>query len=246
MLSSYTLLVVEDDPVILHLLQTLFLSHGAKVITAADGREALRLIEEVKPDLIVLDVVIPYVDGLTLLGMLRKSTITTPVILLTEKSTIDEKVEGLETGADDYITKPFNSRELLARVSCQLRRIDRTSNPADKQDSVQIGMLTILPQAREVHLGKDGLVSLTKTEFELLWYLAQRHRQVIPQAEMLREVMGYKTDTETKALVMHIANIRRKCEHVRPGAVQLQAISGVGYKLSVGQEGSTLSSSNLP
>jgi DNA-binding response OmpR family regulator len=235
MLSSYTLLVVEDDPVILHLLQTLFLSHGAKVLTAADGREALRQIDEGKPDLIVLDVVIPYVDGLTVLETLRKSAVATPVILLTERNTIDEKVKGLESGADDYITKPFNSRELLARVSCQLRRIDQIGLPAGEKDGLHIGILTILPRAREVHLGDAGSVALTKTEFELLWYLAQRHRQVVPQAEMLREVMGYKTDTETKALVMHIANIRRKCEQIRPGAVQLQAVSGVGYKLSVGQ-----------
>ncbi len=228
----YRVLIVEDDPSIQKMLRAFFLAHGAEVLTAEDGRQGLKMISSVHPDVVILDVVLPYIDGFSIVDKLRKSSNDVPVILLTEKNTVEEKVKGLGLGADDYVTKPFSTKELLARVKCQLRR---RGNTALNQvaSPVIAGAITIFPNTREVHCnGNDAaLIPLTKTEFDLLFYLAQRQTQVCTHGELLQDVMGYSTDVKTKSLVIHIANIRRKLSDHCVSDVEIRAITGVGYRL---------------
>jgi DNA-binding response OmpR family regulator len=228
----YRVLIIEDDPSIQKMLRSFFLAHGAEVLTAEDGRLGLTMINSVNPDVVILDVVLPYIDGFSIVDKLRKDANEVPVILLTEKNTVEEKVEGLGLGADDYVTKPFSTKELLARVKCQLRRrgkstFEKTTPP------VMAGSITIYPKTREVscNSNKEELLPLTKTEFDLLYYLAQRQTQVCSHGELLQDVMGYNTDIKTKSLVIHIANIRRKLSDNNIDDVQIKAVTGVGYRL---------------
>ncbi|WP_028582975.1 response regulator transcription factor [Desulfogranum mediterraneum] len=227
-----TLLVFEDDPAILNMLRRFLSSQGARVVTAAHGKDGLALIRATRPDLLLLDVIMPFKDGLSLLAELRGEDRDLPVILLTDRDRVEDKVKGLELGADDYLTKPFSLQELQARIRAQLRRSG--AGQQRKTGAILVGPLTIDPAAREVQLGSGGSLALTKTEFELLTYLARQPNQVVTHGVLLQEVLGYAPDTETKALVMHIANLRRKLERHCPGGIQIVAVPGVGYRLTPG------------
>ena len=229
---SYKVLLFEDDPVLRHMLVAFFTAQGMTMATAADGKNALARIQEEQPDLIILDVVMPYQDGLTVLRQLRQVDTGLPVIVLTERSGIDDKVTGLDFGADDYVTKPFSPKEPLARVKVQMRRHNTQAEQGNPP--LTIGPITITPAAREATLADNSPIPLTKTEFDLLHYLAARAHAVVPHGELLKEVMGYEPDTETKSLVMHIANIRRKLDTACPKALSIKAVAGVGYKLVPG------------
>ena len=228
----YTLLLFEDDPFIRDMLVVFFTAQGLTVRAAADGRNALARIRAEQPDLILLDVVLPFQDGFSILDELRRAGITTPVILLTEKSGVDDKVTGLDHGADDYLTKPFSPAELLARIRVQLRRTAANQEPAPQP--LTVGPVTIDPAAREALLADRSRLPLTKTEFDLLYHLAAKGRAVAPHGELLKEVLGYEPETETKSLVMHIANIRRTLEQTCPGALAIKSIAGIGYRLIAG------------
>ena len=231
-LEDISILIVEDDPGILTLLSTFFTARGAVVRTEKDGRNVLSHVKQNNPDLIILDVVMPYVDGFTVLGWLRQVELMTPVIMLTDQSSIDDKVRGLEFGADDYVTKPFSTRELLARAKSLLRRF--RSNTSDEiLEMIALGSVRISVPAREVVLTDGTQPHFTKTEFDLLCYLARNRDTVVPHSALLKEVMGYKSDIETKALVMHIANIRRKFQQTGQTSLKIESIAGVGYKLVV-------------
>ena len=228
-----TLLLFEDDPFIRDMLVVFFTAQGMTVRAAADGRDALTRIRAEQPDLILLDVVLPYQDGFAILDQLRHAGIRTPVIMLTEKSGVDDKVTGLDHGADDYLTKPFSPAELLARIRVQLRRTAAAGEPAPQP--LTVGPVTIDPAAREALLPDRSRIPLTKTEFDLLYHLAAKGRAVAPHGELLKEVLGYEPETETKSLVMHIANIRRKLDKACPHALTIRAVAGVGYKLVAGE-----------
>jgi DNA-binding response OmpR family regulator len=228
-----TVLLFEDDPSIRAMLAAFFTDQGARVIAAEDGRDAMARIEAAQPDVLLLDVIMPHRDGLAILKELRARNTELPVIMLTEKSGEDDKVTGLEHGADDYMTKPFSPRELLARVRAQLRR----SNQSRTEDAqgLNIGLIRIDPRSREARLADGTLLPLTKTEFDLLSHLAARPGAVVTHGELLTEVMGYDPEVETKSLVMHIANIRRKIDRLCPLALTIKAVAGVGYKLVPGE-----------
>ncbi len=229
-LDGISIFIVEDDPGILTLLRTFFIARGAVVTTEKDGRNVLSRVKQNHPDLIILDVIMPYVDGLTVLRRLRQMELSTPVIMLTDQSTIDDKVKGLEFGADDYIIKPFSTRELLARVKSLLRR-SGSSTDHEVMETIVVGSMQIRVPAREVILGDGTQPHFTKTEFDLLCFLARKKDKVVSHTELLKEVMGYKSDIETKALVMHIANIRRKFQQTGQTGLKIETIAGVGYKL---------------
>ena len=229
---SCSILIFEDDPQILTMLATFFAEKGATVSTAEDGRDALARIKSVHPDIILLDVVMPVQDGLSILQELRRVDQNVPVILLTEKSTVDDKVTGLEFGADDYMPKPFSIKELLARVRAQLRRLQR-KQPAETA-CIKVGKVRIDPMTREIYLPKDKTLPLTKTEFDLLAFLAARVGTVVPHGVLLQDVLGYDPGVETKTLIMHLANIRRKIEKVCPQALTIKSVTGIGYKLLPG------------
>ncbi|PID71423.1 MAG: hypothetical protein CSB34_07490 [Desulfobulbus propionicus] len=208
---SCTLLVFEDDPNILSMLQTYFENQGTHIVIQEDGKDADAVIERVQPDVIVLDVIMPHQDGFTLLEKLRGSGNETPVIILTDQNRVDDKVTGLELGADDYVTKPFSLRELKARIQAQLRRAALVSQT--RHTILSIGPLTIDTGRREI--------------------TGNNHKDsVVTHKELLKNVLGYEPNTETKALVMHITNLRKKLDNTIPGAVQIIAVPGIGYKLS--------------
>ncbi len=225
----YRLLIIEDDQAVLKMLRSFFVSNGFEVFTAEDGRTGLDYISSLLPDLIILDVILPYINGFSIVKKLRRESNNVPVILLTERSGIDEKVEGLDRGADDYLTKPFSSKELLARVNRLLKRVNSDIS-GNSLEPISVGSIKISPRTREV-FSQDQTVPLTKTEFDLFHFLAKRKKQIATHGDLLENVLGYKADSETKALVMHIANIRRKLVNNGAKDVQIKAITGVGYML---------------
>ncbi|PIE72453.1 MAG: DNA-binding response regulator [Deltaproteobacteria bacterium] len=229
-LDGISILVAEDDAGIAELLRSFFEQNGASVWVEYSGRDVMARTQEMQPDIVILDVVMPYLDGLTVLSQIRKNGIRTPAIMLTDNRTVDDKVAGLDTGADDYMTKPFSPKELLARVKALLRRRDLQTN-AEELAVIRIGTITIDPLAREIRNDDGAFVPFTKTEFDLLYYLAQRKARVVEHTALLEEILGYKGDIETKALVMHIANMRRKMAKMSLDTVKIETVAGVGYKL---------------
>lgn len=229
-LKDIAILVVEDDPGIVKLLNKFLESAGAKVKVEQSGEFVIQTVESFCPDLIILDVVLPYMDGFTLLEKLRQKGNSVPVIMLTDRSTIDEKVKGLSTGADDYMTKPFSTKELAARIQTVLRRITEERSDTTKTD-ISIGKMHVDAKAREIVLDGEEKLLLTKTEFDLVLFLAERKLQVVEHGVLLQEVLGYSSGVETKALVMHIANIRKKFARAALLDVKIETVAGVGYKL---------------
>lgn len=234
-LSSCKILVFEDDAAIRSMLTDFFTGHGAVVASAADGKKSLERITKEQPDLIVLDVVMPYQNGLAVLRELRASGSRIPVLMLTEKDTVDDKVNGLELGADDYLAKPFDPRELLARARVLLRRTRQEENPEQSvRRPLQLESLRIDPVRREVAVHGVGPVPLTKTEFDLLWDLAGHAGTIRSYVQLMQEVLGYDPEVESRALSMHIANIRRKFEEIGVDkTIRIRTVVGVGYVLAV-------------
>jgi DNA-binding response OmpR family regulator len=229
-LAGVSILIAEDDTGIVTLLRSFFEQNGATVWVEFSGKHVLERVNTFHPDIIILDVVMPYVDGLSVLSSLRESGNTTPTIILTDQGTVDDKVTGLDNGADDYMTKPFSTKELLARVKNVLRRVAEVKNGV-MEEKISIGTLEINPLAREIQIVGGSLVQFTKTEFDLLYYLAQKKTQVVAHGSLLNDVLGYKSDVETKALVMHIANMRKKMAKLSLDSVKIETVAGVGYKL---------------
>lgn len=229
-LDGVSILVAEDDSGIVSLLRSFFEQNGATVCVEDSGKNVLERVDTFQPDIIILDVVMPYVDGLTALTKLRDAKIATPVIMLTDKNTVDDKVTGLDYGADDYMTKPFSTRELLARVKTVLRRSSLLTQEGGGK-VIRVGTVEIHSMAREIDV-IDGLpLQLTKTEFDLLYYLATKKSEVVEHSALLCDVLGYKGDVETKALVMHIANMRKKMAKISLSSIKIETVAGVGYKL---------------
>lgn len=224
------LLIVEDNPGISTMLSAFFTSRGVDTLIAPDGKQALKRVVSYSPDIIILDIVMPYMDGLSVLHKLRTDSVQTPVILLTEKSSVEEKLTGFEHGADDYLTKPFSPKELWMRVQAILRR-SKSASLDKKQQILSIGELSINPLTRDITMQDNTILPLTKTEFDLLYFLAERKDQAVPHAVILEEVMGYSPTSQTKALVIHIANIRKKFDSHSLNNPEIQAVSGIGYKI---------------
>lgn len=228
--QAIKLLIVEDDPGIAKMLDLFLTSHGITTALAKDGKQALTMVASFCPDIIVLDIILPYMDGYSILEKLRSDSVTIPVILLTEKSSVEERIAGFEHGADDYVTKPFSPKELLLRVNAVLRRT-RAQNEPDKLQTITISELSLNPLTREVSIDGTITPTLTKTEFDLLYFLAQKKNEVITHATLLEEILQYKATSQTKVLVVHIANIRKKINLKEENSVNLLTVSGVGYKL---------------
>ena len=230
--QSVNILIIEDDPGIGEMLRFFFSSQGMKAVIARDGQQGLNMISSSLPDIIILDIVLPYMDGLTLLAKIRSTGITTPVILLTEKNSVEEKLQGFDVGADDYVTKPFSLRELLARVRAILQRNERVQQPRPTHRVINLEPLSINPHTREVILNDGTQLILTKTEFNIFYFLAENLNEVISHGVILENILGYDPDSQTKALVMHVANIRKKLKKKGVTNLQLQAVPGIGYKLT--------------
>ncbi|RBP44751.1 response regulator transcription factor [Garciella nitratireducens] len=222
------ILVVDDEPSITDLIKLDLEFEGYQVETAYDGREALEKVENFHPDLIILDIMLPHITGYEVCRKVNEKY-NIPIILLTAKTDIVDKVLGLELGADDYITKPFDNRELLARVKALIRRI---SNPQkeDNNEIIENGDLKIIPNERKVLL-KDKEIHLTPKEYDLLYLLAQHPEQVFPRENLLEKIWGYDYFGDTRTVDMHIQRIRKKIGDHSSNPKYLQTVFGVGYKM---------------
>ncbi len=221
-------LVVEDDAEIADVLRRTLRQEGHDVRIAADGAEALEATAEFVPDLVILDLGLPKVDGVEVLRRLRAES-DVPVLILTARSELSDRVEGLDTGADDYIVKPFERQELLARLRALLRR-----RPPRGAAALVVGDLRLNPDTREVARG-DREIELTNREFELLEYLMRNERIVISRERLLEEVWGYDPLAMTNTIDVFVSNLRRKLEEGGEPRL-LHTKRGAGYVLRAAKE----------
>ena len=198
-------LVVEDDAAIADVLRRALRQEGHEVRSAEDGVEALELAESFMPDLVILDLGLPKLDGVEVCRRLRAES-DAPILILTARTDTDDRVEGLDSGADDYLVKPFERKELLARMRALMRR-----RPPQGAASLAVADLRLNPDTREVYRG-DRLIELTNREFELLEYLMRNERLVISRERLLEEVWGYDPMAMTNTIDVFISNLRRKLE----------------------------------
>lgn len=220
-----TVLIIDDDPKLLKMLQRTLVYENLSVLTASNGEEALPLIDAHAPDLLIVDWMMPKMDGVTLLRQLRADKNKTMALMLTARDAIENRVDGLESGADDYLVKPFAPAELVARVHALLRRIE------PKPESLSAAYLDVSldPATREAHRGELNL-TLTVTEFNLLHLFLRHPRQVLERAQILSEVWGYDFGGDDNVLEIYIGYLRKKLEAgVRPRLIH--TVRGVGYVL---------------
>jgi len=219
-----TILVVDDDRKITDMLRRTLTYEGYRVATAADGQEALNKAQTDRPDLIVLDWLMPRLNGLEATRLLR-TTSDVPILMLTARDAVEHRVEGLDSGADDYLVKPFAPDELLARIRALLRR----SDGGDKDKAIQYADLSLDPMTRETRRGARSF-NLTPKEFDLLQYLMRHPRQVLPRDRILQDVWGYDFDGNGNVLEVYVGYLRTKTE--AGGEPRLiQTVRGVGYAL---------------
>jgi DNA-binding response OmpR family regulator len=230
-------LVVDDDPEIIDLLRLDLELMGFAVDSATDGMSALKKVESKSYDLIVLDVMMPKMDGFEVCKRIRanRASVSVPIILLTAKGTIEDKIRGFNAGADDYLVKPFEFQELMVRMRALFRRtgtLNKDLSPVNKKDEVlSAGDLRLIPASLEtVVAGK--LIKLTPTEFEILYCLMQHADQAVPLASILQEVWGYEADEDVRMLRVHIGGLRQKIEKNHKHPQYLQTITNVGYRLN--------------
>ena len=221
------ILVVDDEAAIVDLIKMELDFEGYQVETAYDGQEAIAKAQSFQPDLIVLDIMLPKINGFDVCKTLLP-IMDVPIILLTAKTDIVDKVLGLELGADDYLTKPFDNRELLARIKAHLRRAKKAPTAKKEATVITNGPLSIMPEERMVLLdGKE--VHLTPKEFDLLYLLASNLEQVFPRDALLEKIWGYDYYGDTRTVDMHVQRIRRKID-TQPNKF-IQTVFGIGYKM---------------
>ena len=223
------ILVVDDEPKIVQLVRDYLERAGFGVVTASNGKTALALAHSEKPDMIILDLGLPELDGLDVTRTLRKGS-NVPILMLTARSEETDKLIGLELGADDYITKPFSPKELVARVRVVFRRMENYTE--SNAEMIHAGDLTLdVPRMRVTAEGR-ALEELTPTEFELLVAMARHPGRVFTRAQLLNEVHGVAFESYERAIDAHIKNIRHKIE-LKPGEPgYILTVYGVGYKFA--------------
>ena len=227
-MAEKKILVVDDDPHIRRLIAELLAAEGFQALVTGDGEEALRVFREEHPDLMILDIIMPKMDGMEVCRRLRDET-AAPIVFLTAKDDITDLVSGLAIGADDYITKPFRGAELIARVKAALRRTDMVRDSTDKEEYVSIGGLEIDRKRREVSL--DGRpVDLTQTEFDLLWLLASQRGTVFSRKDIVKALWGYEDPGISRTIDTHVARLRKKIESDSSSPMFIKTVTGVGYK----------------
>ena len=223
------ILVVDDDRKTVDLVRLYLEKDDYQVLTAYDGQAALELARQNRPDLLVLDVMLPKLDGLDLCRVLRAEA-PTPIILLTARTSEDDKLLGLDLGADDYVTKPFSPRELLARIRAVLRRAGLES-AAPEPTEARRGPLLVNFLGREVRLN-GAVVRLTPKEYRLLEILIKEPQRAFTRLELLERAFGYDYDGLERTVDVHLMNLRRKIEADPRAPIFLQTVRGVGYRLA--------------
>jgi len=227
--TEKTVLVVDDDVKTVELVKVYLNRDGYRVLTAYDGVEALRVARESNPDLVVLDLMLPDVDGLEVCRTLRHES-DVPIIMLTARTTDQDKLTGLDSGADDYVTKPFSPKELAARVRAVLRRLPGERGPAQ----ITRGELTMNFVRREAWLA-GRLLALTDVEFKLLGVLAREPGRVFSRGDLIEKALGYDFAGFDRTIDVHILNLRRKIEQAPNRPRYIKTVYGAGYRF-VGDE----------
>jgi DNA-binding response OmpR family regulator len=224
-MTSPTVLIVDDEPIVRDVVARYLEHAGYSILEAADGDTARALIEQSSPSLVVLDVMLPGTDGLTLCRWIRTQG-NLPVIMLTARGEEADRIVALDLGADDYVTKPFSPRELAARVRSVLRR---SAPAAESTQRLVFGTLAIDPQTREVWRGESAL-RLTAKEFDLLFFLASNPRHVFSRDQLMNRVWGYEAALDTGTVTVHVRRLRSKIEADPAQPEHLQTVWGVGYR----------------
>ncbi|OCA81813.1 response regulator transcription factor [Pradoshia sp. D12] len=233
---SKKVLVVEDEQSIITLLTYNLEQAGYQVIKAMDGETGKRMAIAESPDIIILDLMLPKLDGIEVCKILRQNKIMTPILMLTAKDEEFDKVLGLELGADDYMTKPFSPREVVARVKALLRRAGMGNSGQDtsleKQETsnLRIGELQIYPDRYEAYM-REELLELTPKEFELLEYLARNKSRVLTRDQLLNVIWNYDFAGDTRIVDVHISHLREKIEQDTKKPDYIKTVRGLGYKL---------------
>lgn len=235
---SQKILVIEDEPTLARLLSYNLSQDGYEITVVDHGTEGLQAALQKIFDLIILDIMLPGMNGFEILSKLRQTGMRTPVIILTARNAEEEVVQGLKRGADDYITKPFGVAELLARVSAVLRRTSNDDTQAvvanTKENMITIGELAIYPEKYEVVLHGEA-IPLRPKEFEVLLYLVQRPGMVITRDDLMNVVWGFDYIGGQRTVDVHVSSLRKKLE-MNQQSVQIDSIRGVGYKLVINKK----------
>ena len=218
-------LVVDDDIKLLKMLKRTLVFENLDVLTATNGREALEVVQQEAPDLLIVDWMMPEMDGLDLIQHLRDANNRMPILMLTARDAVENRVFGLESGADDYLVKPFAPAELVARVHALLRRVE----PKADDQEVQYNDVRLDPKQHEAWRGERKL-SLTVTEFNLLYYFLRHPRQVLERNQILMDVWGYDFGGDSNVLEIYISYLRKKLEAENEPRL-IQTVRGVGYML---------------
>jgi len=224
-----TVLVVDDEPAVRDSLARTLRFEGYDVLVANDGIGALDAVRDASPDVVILDVMMPRMDGLEACRLLRADQHTLPVLMLTARDSVGDRVAGLDAGADDYLVKPFALQELLARVRALLRRSLLSGGTDDEQATLRFADLSLDPATREVRRG-DRLVQLTRTEFSMLEVFLQHPRHVLTRTMLFELVWGYDFGPGSNSLDVYVGYLRRKLE-AEGEARLIQTVRGVGYVL---------------
>jgi len=222
-----TILVVDDEPTLREVVVRYLEREGYRALEAGDGDEAEALVSSDAPSLVILDLMLPGTDGLEVCRRIRARS-ALPVIMLTARGEEADRIVGLELGADDYVTKPFSPRELVARVRTVLRRTAQVSEPGEV---IRHGDLVLESASRDVRKA-DRLVSLTAKEFDLLWFLASHPRRVFSREHLMASVWGYQAAFDTGTVTVHVRRLRAKIEDDATRPRHIQTVWGVGYKFS--------------
>ncbi len=219
-------LIVEDEPAMARLLSDNLTYEGYEVLVATDGEAALEIAFNSRPNLILLDIMLPKVDGLTVCRRLREKHLNMPIIMLTARNLEQDKITGLKIGADDYMTKPFSIAELLARTEATLRRSNRSPVHTYSFGNVIVNFDSFTA------LKGERAIDLSPREFDILRYMVENRNRVIGRAEMLTHIWGYVTDLHTRTIDSHVANLRQKVESVPSHPVYIHTVHRIGYRFT--------------
>jgi two-component system response regulator ResD len=234
--DKQNILIVDDEASVVEVVGLYLRREGFDIRSASDGREAFEELQKGRPDLLILDVMLPEIDGLEILRRLRSgSDAKVPVILLTARGQEVDRIYGLELGADDYVVKPFSPAELTARVKAVLRRTGTDQILPGAHQTVEFEGLRIDPKTREV-IVQDNRVELTATEFNLLYFLTNHPRQVFSRDQLLEKVWGYSEYVDPSTVTVHIRRLREKIEIEPSDPTRLVTVWGVGYKFEPGDK----------
>lgn len=228
------ILVVDDDLAINELIKVNLELCGYKVIQAFDGTKGFALCKQENPSLVILDVMMPEVDGFTVAQRIRKNeeTKSTPILMLTALSQLDDKVKGFNIGVDDYLVKPFEMEELQIRVRALLKRSNQIPESIATRELLTLKNMTLLPEIYSVKIG-EKIAKLTPIEFDIFNLLFQNHGNMVSSAKLLKDIWGYAPDDDIETIRVHIRHLRSKLDKISDGKKYIETIYGGGYKLSV-------------